>query len=216
MQTTIERINRRPMIPADASGYFEALYHAHEDPWHVGARWYEQRKRQLLLAALPHARFAYAYEPGCGSGVLTAALAQRCDRLLASDFSDTAVQIAGRRLASAPHVEICRQAVPREWPAAADAVFDLIVISEFGYYMPAADLSELARRTLLSLRADGCLVLCHWLHPFAERLHETATVHAVFDQQPALTQLARYRDDDFLLEVWSRDGHSVAAQEGLA
>ncbi len=198
------------------AGYFNALYSQNDDPWHVGARWYEERKRNLLLAALPRARFSFAYEPGCGSGVLTAALAQRCDRLLASDFSPTAVQIAARRLAYAPHVEVCRQAVPHDWPEHAEAAFDLIVISEFGYYMPAGDLSELARRTLLSLRPDGCLVLCHWLHPFAERLHETATVHAMFDRQPALSLLARYRDDDFLLEVWSRDGTSVAQQEGLA
>ena len=33
--------------------YFDQLYQDNDDPWHYQQRWYEQRKRQLCLAALP-------------------------------------------------------------------------------------------------------------------------------------------------------------------
>ena len=38
-----------PATPA-ALAHFESLYAASEDPWQVRQSWYEQRKRNLLLA----------------------------------------------------------------------------------------------------------------------------------------------------------------------
>ena len=32
--------------------YFDQLYQDNDDTWHYQQRWYEQRKRQLCLAAL--------------------------------------------------------------------------------------------------------------------------------------------------------------------
>ncbi|MFE7421819.1 hypothetical protein [Rhodococcus sp. NPDC057529] len=59
--------------------YFDAMYAASPDPWGFGDRWYEQRKYALTLAALPRPRYRRAFEPGCSIGILTAALAHRCD-----------------------------------------------------------------------------------------------------------------------------------------
>ena len=88
------------MMPATGSGlaHFQALYSGSDDPWRVRDSWYEQRKRAVLLAALPRQRYASAYEPGCGNGELTAALAQRCVSLLASDGTDAGVALASARL----------------------------------------------------------------------------------------------------------------------
>lgn len=36
-----------------ASAHFSALYRGGDDPWQVRQRWYEQRKRALMLACLP-------------------------------------------------------------------------------------------------------------------------------------------------------------------
>ena len=44
--------------------YFDALYAGSEDPYVVRHRWYEIRKRAVLLAALPRARYRRTYEPG--------------------------------------------------------------------------------------------------------------------------------------------------------
>ena len=53
------------------------------DPWGAESRWYEQRKRSLLLAALPRPRFGRALEVGCSTGVLTEALLDRAETLVA-------------------------------------------------------------------------------------------------------------------------------------
>ena len=57
------------------------------DPWGVDSRWYERRKRELLLAVLPRARFASALEVGCSTGALTEALSERADTVLGVDDS---------------------------------------------------------------------------------------------------------------------------------
>ena len=124
------------MSDAARHGYFESLYAASEDPYAVQTRWYEARKRALLLAALPQARYRSAFEPGCGIGELTLALAPRCDRLLASDFSARAVATARQRTAGLGQVEVQRQTLPDDWPLEPGADrFDLIVLSELGYFL---------------------------------------------------------------------------------
>ena len=75
----------------DRTAYFDAMYGHSADPYALRTRWYEQRKRAVLMAALPHPRYGRAYEPGCGAAELTVELATRCDHVLASDFSDNAV-----------------------------------------------------------------------------------------------------------------------------
>jgi len=82
-----------------AEQHFEALFAARPDPWGSDILWYEQRKRAALLASLPRVRFVRAYEPACGNGALTEALAPRCDHLLASDSSPSAVALARARVA---------------------------------------------------------------------------------------------------------------------
>ena len=59
-----------PVIPD-----FDALYRADPDPWEVGSSWYERRKLSVLLASLPRQHYAVAWEPGCGPGLTTTALA---------------------------------------------------------------------------------------------------------------------------------------------
>jgi SAM-dependent methyltransferase len=224
-------LQKSPSLPS-LQPYFEALYARHPDPWRVGDRWYEVRKRKLLLAALPRARFSYAYEPGCGNGELTVELAARCDRVLATDFSESAIATARRRLQdvqNAGHVELCRQTVPQDWPWPANALnaagpdginaagnrFDLIVISEFAYYLPDDALQMLATLAAATLSNDGCLIACHWRHDFAERLHTADAAHAAFDHQCGLHRAGGYRDADFLLDIWTARSGSVARREGL-
>lgn len=44
-----------------ARQHFEQMYQADPDPWQVASRWYERRKRDLLLAALPRERYAHGF-----------------------------------------------------------------------------------------------------------------------------------------------------------
>ncbi|MET0963621.1 MAG: class I SAM-dependent methyltransferase [Noviherbaspirillum sp.] len=195
------------------TAYFDALYAGGEDPWSMQQRWYERRKRELVMATLPRQRYARAFEPGCGAGHLTAALAGRCELLLASDLSADAVSHARRRLQAAPHVRLECQQVPHDWP---EGRFGLVVLSEFAYYLDDADLGLLQRRSLTALDEDGMLLACHWRRPFAERVQDSGAIHAWFGLQPELTCLAHHEEADFLLDVWGRRPLSVAQREGFA
>jgi SAM-dependent methyltransferase len=194
--------------------YFDELYKSSDDPWNLREGWYERRKRSLTLALLPRPRYRNAFEPGCANGELTAELATRCDALLAADLHETAVRLARERVAGMPQVRVEQRTVPRQWPVETGP-FDLIVISEFAYYLDAADLDTLAARIAASLTTDGTLLACHWRRPFAEALESADTAHALFDARCGLTRLAHHDEADLLIDVWSRDARSVAQREGL-
>jgi SAM-dependent methyltransferase len=195
--------------------YFDELYKRGDDPWKLRGGWYEQRKRSLTLALLPRPRYRNAFEPGCANGELTAELAARCDALLAADLNATAVRLARERVAAAPHVRVEQRTMPAHWPREAGP-FDLIVISEFAYYLDAADLDTLAACIAGSLTVDGTLLACHWRRPFDEALESAGAAHALFDARCGLTRLAHHDEADLLIDVWSRDARSVAQREGLA
>ena len=111
---------------------FEAMYAADPDPWSVRTSWYERRKLAVLLAALPHERYRRAWEPGCGIGVGTAALAERIDHLVASDGSPRAVAATRDATAGLSHVRVVDSVLP-EVPL--DGLVDLVVAAEFLYYL---------------------------------------------------------------------------------
>ena len=123
--------------------YFADMYAGAEDPWGFRSRWYEQRKRDVTLAALTRPRYRRAFEPGCSIGVLTAALADRCDEVVAADVDERAVATArGEPRPALDNVRVERLSVPEEWP---DGMFDLVVISEVAYYLGAGGARPAAR-----------------------------------------------------------------------
>ncbi len=193
--------------------HFDVMFAKDADPWRTRTRWYERRKRALMLAMLPRERFASAFEPGCGAGETTAALALRCDRLLASDASAHAVEHARKRTAWLRNIRIEQGRVPEAWPPAR---FDLIVVAELGYYLDATALECLAQACAGSLTDQGCLLACHWRRGAGDMSSPAPTVHQVLGVSCAGMQMAHYEDDDLLLDVWCRDPHSVAQREGLA
>jgi len=194
--------------------YFDDLYQQSDDPWNLREGWYERRKRTLTLALLPRPRYRNAFEPGCANGELTAELATRCDALLAADLHERAVTLTRERVAGMPQVRVEQRTVPLEWPTEAGP-FDLIIISEFAYYLHTDELETLAARIAASLTTDGTLLACHWRRPFAEALESADTAHALFDARCGLSRLAHHDEADLLIDVWSRDARSVAQREGL-
>jgi len=139
--------------------YFEALYREYEDPWSFATSDYERAKYDVTLAALPRARYRSAFEIGCSVGVLTARLAERCDALLSVDVSEAALERARQHCAGLRHVSFARLCVPDAFPQRS---FDLIVLSEVGYYWSLADLER--ARVLIAdhLEPGGHLLLVHW------------------------------------------------------
>ncbi len=197
----------------DKQAYFDSMYSASADPYAVRTRWYEERKRAVLLASLPERRYRNAFEPGCGAAELTLQLAARCDRLLASDFSEAAVLAARERASGLDHVSVERQVLPLDWPHA-QGPFDLIVVSEIAYFLDEEAIGQLAKLCAESLAVGGTLVACDWRPDFAERTVATDAVHAALTALE-LPRLVRHDESDFLLQVWSRDARSVAEREGI-
>lgn len=193
--------------------YFDALYEANPDPWGFATRWYEARKRMITTATLPRQRFGRCFEPGCSTGLLSQELAGRCDELLCTDVASAAVAQASERLAGLPHVRVERAALPEEWPA---GDWNLIVLSELGYYFDRPVLDRLLCLAIDALTPDGVLVACHWRHPVSDYPLTGDQVHERLAAQDDLARLSRHEEADFLLETFSRHpGRSVAEVAGL-
>ncbi|TSD76908.1 methyltransferase domain-containing protein [Pseudomonas sp. KBS0710] len=195
-----------------ATPYFDQLFAGNDDPWAFRQRWYEQRKRALTLAVLTRPHYTSIFEPGCANGELSAELAARCDRLVCCDTAAAAVALAHTRLMGFAHAQVHQSRLPQEWPA---GQFDLIVLSELCYYLDADDLQRLIDCTLNALTDNGQLLACHW-RPRIEGCPQTAEqVHEMLAQRLGMAHLVQHHESDFLLDLWSRDGTSVASHEGL-
>ena len=171
------------------------------DPWGTDSRWYELRKRSLLLAALPRPTFRHGLEIGSSTGALAADLASRCQQLLVVDSSAEAVTTARARLQGIDTVRVEQLTVPREWPAPPAGGFDLVVLSEVGYFLSPADLDRLVERLRTDLADDGVVVLCHWRHPIVGWPLDGAAVHTVLTSAGLRPVVADYRDRDLELLV---------------
>lgn len=177
------------------------------------AGWYERRKRAVLLACLTRSQFQSGFEPGCGYGFLTAELSPRCRSLLAMDGDRTAVASTRRAVANAAHVNVCEGRVPFDWPA--HQCFDLIVLSEFLYYVPKEALTTIAQLARASLTQDGEIVACHWRHQIPECDTAGDVLQERFGDALDLPAVSHVTDPDFDLCVWRRRGRGVAFREGL-
>jgi LmbE family N-acetylglucosaminyl deacetylase/SAM-dependent methyltransferase len=194
--------------PASDPSYFEALYAAADDPWGLADRFYERRKRAAVLAALPRERFHRVFEPGCAIGLLTEQLAERADEILAWDVVAAAARRTAHRLRATGNGRVEARGIPGDWPPGS---FDLIVLSEVGYYCP--DLTLLKERIDASLAPDGLLLGCHWRHPAPDHPQTAEAVHLAIGA--GLQSVVSHVEEDFLLDVWSRSRLSVARETGI-
>ncbi len=182
---------------------FDDLHADDPDPWSVTTRWYEQRKRAVTLAALTRARYRRALEIGCSIGALAADLAPRCDELIAVDRSAAAVARAAETLSAHEGARAARMTVPEEWP---EGTFDLVVVSESGYFLSPRQLSDTIARIRDSLSSDGAVLLCHWRHPIAGWPLDGDDVHTIVMERSGLTVCVEHRERDFLLHLLGRSG----------
>jgi hypothetical protein len=181
---------------------FDARYARDADPWACRTAWYERRKRAVTLAALPRDRYRLAWEPACGIGALTAGLAARAERVVASDGSPRAVAAAAAA-AGGPGVHVSVARLPDPPPIARGAA-DLVVLSEILYYLPEADRVRTLAVAHDVLGRDGDLVAVHWL-PRADDAHASGgEVHAWLRSLPGWAGLVRHADEAFVLDVLRR------------
>jgi SAM-dependent methyltransferase len=195
--------NQPHTLPAD---YFDEVYRANTDPWNFETSAYEREKYATTVAALPRPLYQRGFEVGCSLGVLTEQLARRCAHLLAVDIAEAPLVRARQRCAHLPQVEFRRLSLPAEFPVG--ATFDLIVLSEVGYYWALPDLERTAELLLAALEPGGHLLLVHWTPPVHDYPLTGDEVHDFFLRQatPAgpLEHLGGQRHETYRLDLLAR------------
>ena len=185
--------------------YFEVVYGANQDPWQFETSPYEQEKYAVTIAALPRSDYKSGFEIGCSIGVLTRQLAIRCHSLLSIDVSEVALRQARQRLADAPQVRIENRMVPADFP---DEQFDLIMVSEVGYYLSMPDLLKTRQLMLDHLEPGGHLLLVHWTPAVHDYPLTGDQVHEVFLAKAGEGQPFRHlhglRQETYRLDLFER------------
>jgi SAM-dependent methyltransferase len=183
-------------------GYFEDLYRADPDPWHFESSDYEAQKYQTTLDALPKSRYRHALEIGGSIGVLTAMLAPRCDSLLSLDVSTTAQKTAIARCRDLPQVRFQIAQIPQDYPQES---FDLILLSEVGYYLNWDDLRLTQQLIIEHLEIGGHLLLVHWTLPVPTYPLTGQLVHNSFLKcDRKLARLTGLRKEKYWLDLFER------------
>lgn len=181
--------------------HFNSLFEADADPWGYRTRFTERRRHALVLAVLDRPTYPRAFEPACANGVFTSLLAGRCGTLLASDASPAAVALSKASTAGQRNVTVKRQELPDEWPAGS---FELIVLIDFLYYLPAPEVGRLTSLASGSLTADGTLLVAHWRGTADDFVTPTAEVHRIVRARLGRAPDSRLDDRHHLVDMWVR------------
>jgi SAM-dependent methyltransferase len=181
--------------------FFEAMYRKTRDPWSFCSNGYEQERYSATLRALNHRRYRHAFEPGCSIGILTARLAAICDRVDSSDISPTAVERAREFCEHLTNVNVQCSSVLDDLPP---GMFDLIVLSEIGYYFDQQELFRMGSRVVDKLEPSGILLAVHWLGQSADHLLEGDVVHEILATLKGLSLDFSQRHVGFRVDRWIR------------
>ena len=191
---------------------FDALYRADPDPWQVAGSFYEQRKQAVLLACLTRPRYTAAWDPGCGTGELAAALADRTGSVLATDSSTEAVRLTARRCGGLGTVVVAplRQPADPDRPGEGTGGFDLTVVAEFAYYLTAPDRAAFCDVVNASSAPTAEIVIVHWRHrphdAYLSGLDVTAEgTRRLTEAGHRWERRVRHDDQDFVLDVLVRE-----------
>ena len=192
-------------VPDTSADFFEAMFRGSSDPWNFAADPYEQFRYNTILRALEPGPYRHAYEPGCSVGALTEKLAGICERVDACDFSPSAVAEAEARCKLLPGVSV------RVGSLRHDVTFgqyDLIVLSEIGYYFSLTEWSALLAGMVDRMQPGTVLLASHWLGSSPDHVLSGDEVHGLL-AHPELKHEHGERHPDavrggFRLDRWRR------------
>jgi protein-L-isoaspartate O-methyltransferase len=192
------------MTPSTTSReFFEQKYQQNPDPWDFGADAYEQGRYAAILQALGGRRYKRAFEPGCSVGVLTVGLAGLCDEVIAMDIAPTAVEQARLRCSALGNVSLRCGSLAEQLP---DGRFDLIVLSEIGYYFEEKALLACTTRLAHLLSHGGILLAAHWLGASEDHILSGDRVHALLAQvRGGLQHRHAERHAGFRIDSWKKE-----------
>lgn len=185
--------------------FFEEWYADSDDPWEFETSSYEQRKYALTLAVLPEqpSRYALGFEPGCSVGVLTAALATRCDRVEAWEPIERPRRRCVERVAAAGLADRVRVTDQVLRPDATFPRADLLVLSEVLYYLTPDVLSPTLARMFDAAAPAATVVAVHWRGRGEGAVMTGDEAHAhLRDPALGLSILGGWREEEFLIDVF--------------
>ena len=182
--------------------YFEFVYTNSSDPWSFASSAYEAEKYATSLAVLDRQNYARALEIGCSIGVFTAELAERCDRLLAVDISGLALSRARARNAGNAKISFEQRRLPAEFPP---GTFNLITLSEVGYYWNDADAAATRDRIAHALEPRASLLLVHFLPKVDDYLRDGDAVHEAYLEDARFTLVHAARRERYRVDVLRRN-----------
>lgn len=185
--------------------YFDDVYQNNEDPWSFETSPYEKEKYQTTIDALPKNNYNKVFEIGCSIGVLTEMLLKKSTDILAVDPAQTALDKAAKRLHNDPNVTFKQMSVPNQFPI---EQFDLIVLSEVGYYLSMPDLKILANKMIGHLNEGGQLIMVHWLPIVHDYPLTGDKVHNYFlslsGNNKPLLHLSNQRKEKYRLDLFQK------------
>jgi SAM-dependent methyltransferase len=185
--------------------YFDEIYQGDPDPWKFATSEYEANKYRATIAALNRDKYRSALEIGGSIGILSDKLAHKCESLLSVEVSSLAQQQAIARCQNLPHVRFEILQVPEKYPT---EKFDLIVLSEVGYYWCLEDLLKARQLILDSLEPGGQILLVHWLPLTPDYPLTGDEVHDTFlELVPNLTKhILSQRQEKYRLDLLEKLG----------
>ena len=166
-----------------SAAFFEAKYRNNADPWNFACNTYELSRYDAIIAAISHQRYRQAYEPGCSIGVLTELLANHCNAVYAIDFSPTAAAQAKTRCSHLPQVEVHCGSIVDGLPS---KEFDLLVLSEIGYYFTRQEWQQLSAVLVESIPQNATVLAAHWLGFSKDHRISGDEVHEILLSHPSL------------------------------
>jgi SAM-dependent methyltransferase len=181
--------------------FFEQKYKERSDPWDFSGSEYELSRYQSIIAALAHNRYTRAFEPGCSIGVLTELLARICGFVEAIDFSRSAVNRAQKRCAHLKNVDVACVSLPDRMLVNR---FDLVVLSEIGYYFTEDEWMRLSSAMVKSMPKAGTLLAAHWLGHSTDHCINGDQVHEILLSLPNIQLDRSERYERFRLDRWVR------------
>ena len=183
--------------------YFEKVYEANDDPWNSQTSEYESKKYTATLAALPKPKYQNALEIGCSIGVLTQLLADRCEKLLATDVSQNALDQAKERCKDFQNITFKLHQFPEELPS---QKFDLVVISEVAYYLSANDWKLAIENLWTKLDHGAQIIRVHWLPEVHDYPQTGDEVHDIFKDlmEHKMQNIFCKREENYRMDVWEK------------
>ena len=120
------------------------------------------------------------------------------------DAAATVVSAARRTCEHRQNVELDVGTVPDRWPT---GLFDLVVLSEIGYYVDLQGVARLRNRAIESLRPGGTMIAVHWLGHSSDHVLHGDQVHGALEDrrlQHCVTHRDRAVEHGFRADVWRR------------